>query len=115
MTKRREQAMGKREEAMAERRNEALRMAGEIGDLLRHIHGAAPMLGWDDAEELALSGGTALLPGDGSKVADDIVLLVAEMLQAWLDAGSEREVTEEEIGEAMRDHCRGWSAEANPG
>ena len=38
-----------------------------------------------------------------------ITLAVAEMLQAWLDAGSERDVTLEELGPIIRDHVKGWS------
>lgn len=44
-------------------------------------------------------------------IADAITLVVAEILQAWLDAGSERDVTLEELGPAIRDHVKGWSEE----
>jgi hypothetical protein len=42
-------------------------------------------------------------------ISDYITLVVAEILQAWLDAGSERDVTLEELGPHITDHVKGWS------
>ena len=42
-------------------------------------------------------------------IADEITAVVAEILQAWLDAGSERDVTFEELGPVILDHVKGWS------
>jgi len=41
-------------------------------------------------------------------IADTITLIVAEILQSWIDAGSERDVTMEELGPAIEAHVRGW-------
>jgi len=42
-------------------------------------------------------------------IADNITLVVAEILQSWLDAGSERDVTLEELGPVIEDHVRQWA------
>lgn len=41
-------------------------------------------------------------------IAEEICYIVAEMLQVWLDAGSERESTMEEIFPAIHDHVASW-------
>jgi hypothetical protein len=46
---------------------------------------------------------------NADKVAEDITLVVAEILQSWLDAGSERDVTFEDLGPAITDHVKGWA------
>lgn len=94
--------MGAKRQRAGALRNEVLWHAEAIGQRLRELHGADDIPGWEH-------GSSKMLPGDGSAVADDLTMVVAEILQSWLDAGSEREVTEEEIGPIMRDHCRGWS------
>ena len=43
-------------------------------------------------------------------VSEEISLVVANILQAWLDAGSERENTMEELIGPIEDHIRSWSA-----
>lgn len=47
-------------------------------------------------------------PEHVEEVADYITLVVAQILQAWLDAGSERDVTLEELGPHIEDHIRMW-------
>jgi len=42
-------------------------------------------------------------------ISEAITLCVAEILQAWLDAGSEREVTMEELLEPITLHVQDWS------
>jgi len=42
-------------------------------------------------------------------IADTITLVVAVILQAWLDAGSERDVTLEELGPAILEHVKDWT------
>lgn len=50
------------------------------------------------------------IPADGVvHVADEITLVIAEIIQSWLDAGSERDVTMEELGQSIEDHVAGWS------
>jgi hypothetical protein len=41
-------------------------------------------------------------------ISDEICLVVANILQAWLDAGSEREVTLEDLYGPINDHVKGW-------
>ena len=41
-------------------------------------------------------------------IADQITYLVAEILQSYLDAGSERENTMEELGPVIEAHVKGW-------
>jgi hypothetical protein len=41
--------------------------------------------------------------------------MIAEILQAWLDAGSEREVTDEELGPVIVEHVWGWSSDPRLG
>jgi hypothetical protein len=49
------------------------------------------------------------IPADNAEaISDYITLVVAEILQAWLDAGSEREVTLEELFGPIYDHVKGW-------
>jgi galactitol-specific phosphotransferase system IIC component len=58
-----------------------------------------------------MSDGAQLIPANAvTPVADVITLVVAEILQAWLNAGSERDVTLEELGPAIEAHVRDWSA-----
>lgn len=89
-------------------------MAGEIGTMLAKEHGRVSaidghvMLTQDGRDGLWENGPGAIPPGAGEAVADAIVSVVAEILQAWLDAGSEREVTDEQIGECITDHVLGW-------
>lgn len=42
-------------------------------------------------------------------ITDHITLYIAEILQAWLDAGSERENTQEELYTPIRDHIATWA------
>lgn len=43
------------------------------------------------------------------EIAEELTDFIAEVLQGWLDAGSERDVTYEELGPAIQDHVKGWS------
>ena len=45
---------------------------------------------------------------DADEVAGCVTLAVAQILQVWLDAGSERENTIEELGPAIQEHFRSW-------
>jgi hypothetical protein len=44
-------------------------------------------------------------------IADQITAVVAEIIQQYLDAGSERENTMEELGPVIADHVKSWSSE----
>lgn len=72
--------------------------ARAIGDLLEATY---PTVRIDSAR---------LIPHQYTEeVATAITLVVAEILQSWLDAGSERDVTIEELGEPMIAHVFGWT------
>lgn len=43
------------------------------------------------------------------ELAEEITLIVAQIIQSWLDAGSERDVTLEELTEPIAEHLKGWS------
>jgi hypothetical protein len=51
--------------------------------------------------------------GGADEIADTITYVVAQILQSWLNAGSERDVTMEELGPAITDHVRGWTPNAS--
>jgi hypothetical protein len=54
--------------------------------------------------------GMPTVPVDHAEaIANDITMVVAEILQSWLDAGSERDVTLEILGPAIEDHVRYWA------
>lgn len=42
-------------------------------------------------------------------IADAITLVVAEIIQSWINAGSERDNTLEELGPAIEAHVRSWA------
>ena len=69
-----------------------------IGQILEHHH------------PTRIDGITRGIPEeDVGEVADVITLVVAQILQSWLDAGSERDVTLEELGPHILDHVKGWT------
>jgi len=41
-------------------------------------------------------------------ITHDILIVVAEFLQSWLDAGSERDNTHEELFDPIFNHVRSW-------
>lgn len=54
--------------------------------------------------------GCKMIPGEHyEKIAEELTLFLANVLQSWLDAGSERDVTMEELGPVIEEHVRGWS------
>jgi hypothetical protein len=55
-------------------------------------------------------GATMIAAKDVVEIADTITLVVAQILQSWLNAGSERDNTIEELGPAIEDHVRSWAA-----
>lgn len=56
------------------------------------------------------SAGHPMIPAEAAEpIADTITMVVAEILQAWLDAGSERDVTLEELGPSILAHVRDWA------
>lgn len=51
------------------------------------------------------------IPADRTEeIAEAITAMVAEMLQTWLDAGSERDVTMEELWGPIYTHIKGWGS-----
>lgn len=42
-------------------------------------------------------------------IAHELTIVVAEILQSWLDAGSERDVTMEDLEGPIRAHVRSWT------
>jgi hypothetical protein len=88
-------------------RNEILAQAGCIGEMLVEAFPARSAI---DPTELA-DGGIGLIPAEASEeVAEIITDVVAEILQAWLNAGSERDVTGEELGPVILEHVKGWDS-----
>jgi hypothetical protein len=74
-----------------------------IGDILERNHPRRTVPGgWGPPAE------------DAEDIADTITLVVAQILQAWLDAGSERDVTMEELGPHILDHVKGWCIPYDP-
>lgn len=43
-------------------------------------------------------------------IAETLTAVIAEILQSWLDAGSERDSTMEELFDPIHAHLRGWAA-----
>lgn len=78
--------------------NDVITFASTIGTILER-HYPCP-------EDAPIGG---IPPAHVEAVSDYITLVVAEILQAWLGAGSEREVTLEELGPHVLDHVKGWS------
>lgn len=102
--------------------NEVLRLAGEIGKLMEAEYPRLvqvdrdpedPGKGWRwvsrDNEGVEDSGIGIVDKEHVREVAEGITEVVAEILQAWLDAGSEREVTMEDLGPVIEEHVKGWS------
>lgn len=75
-------------------------LASDIGDILERNH---------PRRELEPGSGFGIPKEDTDDVADTITLVVAQILQSWLDAGSERDVTMEELGDPIRTHVKGWA------
>lgn len=42
-------------------------------------------------------------------ISEHLTMIVAEVIQAYIDAGSERDVTLEELGPQISDHLNGWT------
>lgn len=72
-----------------------------IGDLLEKNHPRVMLDG---------TGCGAVPKADVKDVAGVITMVVAQILQSWLDAGSERDVTMEELGPVIEEHVDGWAA-----
>lgn len=78
--------------------------AEEIGNILAEKY---PAVGQDPDYK-------CYIPEKGVTVVSEVItMMVAEILQSWLDAGSEREVTLEELGSAIEEHVKGWSLPDN--
>lgn len=88
--------------------NRILDRADQIGSILEACFPAMSALEPTKSREEV--GGPGLIPHQVvTQVAETLTLVIAEILQSWLDAGSEREVTLEELGGVIEDHVRGWS------
>jgi hypothetical protein len=75
--------------------NEIIELANKIGELLVKQYPPNP--------------GTLGVPSQHAVfVSNDITAVVAEILQSYLDAGSERDVTIEELGPAIEAHVQSW-------
>jgi uncharacterized protein YicC (UPF0701 family) len=94
-------------ETKEEVRQKALKKAAEIGWRMERKWPARSAI---DPAELA-EGDIGLIPAEASEeVAEIITDVVAEILQAWLNAGSERDVTGEELGPVILEHVKGWDS-----
>lgn len=78
--------------------------ASHIGDLIEKYHPAVHLPG------LPEHGPRAIPRADVDEISDVITMVVAQILQSWLNAGSERDVTYEELGPEIRTHLIGWAA-----
>lgn len=47
---------------------------------------------------------------DVPAIAEELSGVIAEVITWWLDAGSEREVTLEELTPVIEEHLRGWGS-----
>lgn len=73
--------------------------ATRIGDILSTQYGVVE--GYD---------GFGAIPADKDEaLAEDLTAIIAEILQAWLNAGSEREATMETLFPAMLAEVREWT------
>lgn len=64
-------------------------------------------------EEGQQIGGLSMIPGGAVEdISDGLSTLIAEVIAWFLNAGSEREVTLEELGPVIAEHLRGWSDQA---
>lgn len=81
--------------------NKVLALAAEIGDELVKEHGRMALDG---------HGCGGVVEGTVRAVTEDLVMVVAEIMQSWLDAGSEREVTfeNEALADGLMDEVNGW-------
>lgn len=75
--------------------------ATAIGQLLEEKHPAVEM-----------NGHTGIADADAEDVAAVITLVVAQILQSWLNAGSERDNTIEELEPHILKHVRSWTPSA---
>jgi len=49
------------------------------------------------------------IPAEGAEViADVLTMFIAEVVQCYINAGSEREVTLEELGPVIEEHIKSW-------
>lgn len=42
-------------------------------------------------------------------ITEEVTLVVAEIIQAWIDAGSERDAVMEELSPHIRNELKGWT------
>lgn len=82
-------------------RNEILDHAREIGDLIESTFPKVLLLPDSSIGAVPMK--------HAEQVAELITDVVAEILQSFLDAGSERDVTLEELGPVIVDHVKGWA------
>jgi len=76
--------------------------------IVNHASAIGEILANDAPPDTSL--GYPTIPDDrADEIADSITLVVAQILQSWLDAGSERENTVEELGDPIREHVRSWT------
>ena len=80
--------------------NRIIALAGEIGNILTQTFPEAKIRGIN---------GTTVPKKYYKEIAENITMVVANILQAYLNAGSEREVTEEELGPVIEEHVKGWA------
>lgn len=93
---------------MIENHNRIMEYANEIGNLLQQQFPARPHDNDPPGDPLS-----RYIPGEHvPEIADEVTLVVANIIQAWLDAGSERDVTMEELGPEIEKHLKGWSTAA---
>lgn len=57
----------------------------------------------------SLDGRPCIPSNYAANIADVLTTVVAEVVQAYIDAGSERDATFEELGPAILDHINGWT------
>lgn len=87
-----------------EKHNRVIKMAQEIGDILESEFPAIQT--GDDPDDQTCR----MIPGEHvDEISDYITLVVAQILQGWLNAGSERDVTIEELTDPIREHVKGWA------
>lgn len=83
-----------------------LRLGSEAGAALEAAYPRVSAIPDEPQDEF----GPGLIPHTGVEdVAEGLTTLISEALQCWLDAGSEREVTAEELGPQIAEHLKGWS------
>lgn len=75
-------------------------LATQIGQELEARYPAVPIEGT----------GLGLIPDThAAAISEEITAVVAQILQSWLNAGSERDVTLEELYDPIAAHISGWT------